>query len=459
METPIIHFVQNYIHEDTSRFHMPGHKGHMFFGWEPYDITEIAGADVLHHGQGIIRQSEKNAALLFGSGDTHYSTEGSTHAIKAMLCILKMEGAKRSRHPYILAARNVHRSMVDACALLDLDVEFIEYSSQSLLSHIVTPEALEGILQNKKELPLGVYITSPDYLGQLTDIAGLSKVCKQYEIPLLVDNAHGAYLHFLPEPIHPMDLGAAMCSDSAHKTLPVLTGGAYLHIHREFTERFSPYASQALSLFGSTSPSYLTMQSLDLCNRYLAEGYREKLAETIYSLQELKKHLIHKGIAITPSEPLKLVIHTEAMGYTGEEIAQEMREAQIECEYADKWQLVLMITPENRTLDWDRLKQWADRTILLHPRQQSCCQLRGSEENIPQGSSDNQGGKRAMSLREAVFSPGEWIAAELAEGRICAAETVSCPPAVPIAISGEKISKEMVEDFLNAGIQEVFVVK
>lgn len=549
METPIIDFVKNYINKDITRFHMPGHKGHMFFGWEPYDITEIEGADVLHHGTGIIRQSEKNAALLFGSGDTHYSTEGSTHAIKAMLCILKMERAghrpqpgremppdtgtrprrrmlpdtetqpehrmlpdieirsERRMRPYILAARNVHRSMVDACALLDLDLEFIEHSrepqqykssqqdisvitpisSQSLLSHVVTPEALEKALQERKELPLGVYVTSPDYLGQLTDIAGLAEVCKQYSIPLLVDNAHGAYLHFLPEPIHPMDLGAAMCSDSAHKTLPVLTGGAYLHIHKEFTERFSPYASQALSLFGSTSPSYLTMQSLDWCNRYLAEGYRGKLAETVHKLQGFKENLACKGIAVNFSEPLKLVINTGTMGYTGQEIAHELREARIECEYADNQQVVLMLTPENQPRDWERLENWSDKTAMLHRKKPPvnnsttsyvvvdpkttmkktsipAPDLSLQKKNLIDKASPLPEKKatlpeRALSLREAVFSAGEWVAVKQAEGRICAAETVSCPPAIPIAVSGEKISAEMIQEFLNAGIQEVFVVK
>lgn len=486
METPIVDFVKNYIHKDTTRFHMPGHKGHMFFGWEPYDITEIEGADVLHHGEGIIRQSEKNAAMLFGSGDTHYSTEGSTHAIKAMLCILKMEKANspeyevpskndmrpgrrirsgRRMRPYILAARNIHRSMVDACALLDLDLKFIEMS-QCLLSHVVTPKALENALEEEKELPLGVYVTSPDYLGQLTDIAGLSKVCKRYGIPLLVDNAHGAYLHFLPEPIHPMDLGAAMCSDSAHKTLPVLTGGAYLHIHREFTERFSPYASQALSLFGSTSPSYLIMQSLDMCNSYLTEGYQQKLAKTVDRLQKIKENLIFRGIAIKPSEPLKLVINTGAMGYTGEKIAHELREAQIECEYADTWQVVLMVTPENSTHDWNRLERWMDKTMMLSIKKppipiadSASVQDRPPEEALSSWKNKKAIPDRAMSLREAVFSPGEWVPVEQAEGRICAAETVSCPPAIPIAISGEIISKKMVQEFLNAGIQKVFVVR
>ena len=263
MDTPIVDFVKEYIENNGTRFHMPGHKGHVFFGLEPYDITEIKGADVLHHGDGIIAKSEKNASELFGSGRTHYSTEGSTHCIKAMLAILAMQRKDRKRRPYLLAARNVHRSMIDACALLDLDIHFMKHQSNSLCTCVISAEILKDALAKEDALPLAVYVTTPDYLGQTTDISALARVCKQYDIPLVVDHAHGAYRHFLEEAKHPMDLGAAMCCDSAHKTLPVLTGGAYLHIGKEFTERFEPYASQAMALFGSTSPSYLIMQSLD----------------------------------------------------------------------------------------------------------------------------------------------------------------------------------------------------
>ena len=175
-------------------------------------------------------------------------------------------------------------------------------------------------------LPLGVYVTSPDYLGQIADIAGLSKVCGRWGIPLIVDNAHGAYLHFLEKGMHPMDLGAAMCCDSAHKTLPALTGAAYLHIHKDYMKQFAPYAEQALSLFSSTSPSYLLLQSLDLCNAYLAGEYRGKLGEVVGMLGRLKDKMHRIGISVRESEPLKIVLDTAECGYFCGEKAEEMRE-------------------------------------------------------------------------------------------------------------------------------------
>lgn len=455
MNTPIIDFVKKYIESNTTRFHMPGHKGRVFFCGEPYDITEIPGADVLHHGSGIIWESEKNASRLFGSGATHYSTEGSSHCVKSMLAILKMAYAGRTdrdkgQRPYLLAARNVHRSMIDGCALLDLDVEFVYPKKISnLCSTLLEPEVLEEQLEKRTNLPLAVYITSPDYLGQVANVKELATVCKKYGIPLVVDNAHGAYLHFLEEPVHPMDLGAAMCCDSAHKTLPVLTGGAYLHISREYLSVMESYANEAMSLFGSTSPSYLIMESLDLCNGYLAKECREELKKVIKKVEACKALMTQKGICVMNSEKLKIVIDAAAGGYTGEEIARELERFQIECEYADKEYVVLMVSPQNEKKDWKRLENWAS---------QSCLTLAGKAP-LPQKDQVLCEGIREMTIRQAVFQRSEQVSTREALGRICAVETIACPPAIPIAVCGERINEKMIQEFLKYDIEEIRVVR
>ncbi len=452
MKTTIVDFVKQYAEKNITRFHMPGHKGRVFFGLEPFDITEIEGADVLYHGNGIIRESEQNASALFGSGATHYSTEGSSLCIKAMLAALAMEHSFREtgERPFLLAARNVHRSMIDACALLDFDVRFLQQKeSRSICSSVLRAEDLEETLQSCNVPPLGIYITSPDYLGQMTDISEISGVARRWGIPLLVDNAHGAYLHFLEEKKHPLDLGAAMCCDSAHKTLSALTGAAYLHIHKDYLKRFEAYAAKALTLFGSTSPSYLLLQSLDRCNIYLKEGYQERLAETVQKTEEIKEQFLACGICVQQSEPLKIVIDTATSGYKGTEIAAELRKYFMECEYADWQYVVLMVTPENTEEDFRRLSVWAEATKLVSVRKKA----------LPARAVWNFSQERVCSIREAVFSESEMVPARESVGRVCAAETVSCPPAVPIAISGERITKEMAEAFLRFGIEEVCVIK
>ena len=285
MKTPIYNFVQKYADSNFSRFHMPGHKGTDFTGCEQYDITEINGADVLYMSEGIIKESEDNAASLFCTAKTFYSTEGSSHAIRAMLGAVAT--LKKGKRPLVLASRNVHKAFIYACAVLDIDVEWI-YPRD--FTHLCSCEILtadvEKALTDCKQKPDAIYITSPDYLGNIADIATIGNVCDAHNILLLVDNAHGAYLHFLPdvystEKGHPIQLGAHICCDSAHKTLPVLTGGAYLHFSAKCPAEYIDAAQKMLRVFATTSPSYLVLQSLDWCNGYLADDYRENLARTV----------------------------------------------------------------------------------------------------------------------------------------------------------------------------------
>lgn len=214
--------------------------------------------------------------------------------------------------------------------------------------------------------PFGVYLTSPDYLGYMQDVQGLAEVCQSLCVPLLVDNAHGAYLPFLPGGSrHPIALGAAMCCDSGHKTLPVLTGGAYLHLGKNAPVPQPEAVRGAMALFGSTSPSYLILQSLDLCNRYLAQGYREKLAASMAGLDQLRKELNMAALGCCPvpvalsgpeQEPLKLTLDAAALGRTGQWLADQLRHCGIECEYADIRNVVLMFTPENPPEDMARVR-------------------------------------------------------------------------------------------------------
>ena len=433
MRTPIFDFLSSYGGSDTARFHMPGHKGHPRLGIESLDITEIKGADVLYSADGIIAESRENASKLFGTAATYYSTEGSTLSIKAMLATAlreRSEGASRT----ILAARNVHRAFVNAAALLDLNVEWIyPKNAGHLVSCNITAADVEDALKNMSEPPFAVYITSPDYLGNMQDVKGIAQMLSRYDIPLLVDNAHGAYLAFLDESSHPIALGAAMCADSAHKTLPVLTGGAYLHVSKSFSH-YVESASDMLSLFASTSPSYLTLASLDLCNAYIKDGYKERLRRTVMRLDAIKERFS----LVRDIDPLKLVIDMP--------IADELREYGIECEFSDDEYTVLMITPDNTDEELSRL-ECALGALLK------------SDNRAEHKPSALLRADRAMSIRDAVLSKHETVNACDAVGRILSTATISCPPAVPIAVSGEVITLSHVALFERYGIDKLEVVK
>ena len=481
METPIFDFVDRYIEGGAARLHVPGHKGRGSFGIEARDITEIAGADALYEAEGIIAESEKNAAGLFGSAATFYSCEGSSLCIRAMLYLALVnrergaEAAVSAERPVALAARNAHKAFLYAAALCDFDVEWLfpEADSDADLNAVgeclelygqigfnsrcacpVTPAGLAARLQAMAVKPFCVYVTSPDYLGGMQDIAGLSRVCRAFGVPLLVDNAHGAYLKFLPQSRHPIDLGADMCCDSAHKTLPALTGGAYLHISKGADWRHVEGARGALSLFGSTSPSYLILQSLDLCNASLAEEFPARLAAAANRVAALKRRLSARGFHVLPGEPMKLTLAGD-----GFSLADRLRAGGVECEYADRNHAVLMFAPDNSEVDYARIER-----ALNSAKNPQACAAKGRHTRRAAGTGEKSTRRsvispaRAMTIREAMFAPSEVIPVREALGRVCAAPAVACPPAIPIAVSGEVISEATVSAFLSNGIEAVRVV-
>ncbi len=444
MNTPICDFVKNYSKSEKTRLHMPGHKGQGFLGVEHLDITEIEGADVLYKAEGIIKESEENATKLFGTGKTFYSTEGSSLSIRAMLYLIKSEGGQP---PVVAAGRNAHKTFVTAAALLGIEVQWIlPEESTDILSCKISPSYLDEFLNNSSRKPDAVYITSPDYLGNMADIEGLAKVCHRHNVLLLVDNAHGAYLKFLPESLHPIDSGADMCCDSAHKTLPVLTGGAYLHISKNAPERFVKQAENALSLFASTSPSYLILQSLDHANKYLAEGYREKLADFMGKIKTLRDYLVSLKYTLIGEELLKVTIDAKKYGYTGNEMADILYDKGIVCEFADPDYVVLMLTPD---IAVEKIQQ-AFSTIPPKSSKKFRTGVRPPAVILP---------KQKIVMSKAIFMPSEELPVEECLGRILASPTVACPPAIPIVVCGEAIDENSIELFKYYGIKKCNVIK
>ena len=423
---------------------MPGHKGKSLVGFENVDITEIEGADSLYEASGIILESEQNASHLFGC-KTLYSTEGSSQCIRAMMYLVCLSAAEMGEKPCVWAARNCHKTFISAAALLDLDVEWLTGDDESYLSCKIDANELEARLENAKRKPTALYITSPDYLGAVADIGAIAEVCHRHGVLLCVDNAHGAYLRFLPESKHPIDLGADICCDSAHKTLPTLTGGAYLHISSGAPSVFSENAKDSLALFGSTSPSYLILQSLDRTNAYIADGYAENLKNLADKLSVLKERLCNTGYVFHGDEPTKLTVDCKKHGYCGYEIAEKLQEKGIVSEFFDSDYLVLMFTPEISDKELEKL----ELALLSIPKK------RETETKAPRFALP----ERAMSIREATMSPVEILPVEKCEGRIVARLGVTCPPAVPIAVSGEVITKEIIEAFTYYGIENCTVIK
>lgn len=442
MDTPVYDYMKKYAASETVRCHMPGHKGRSdeecLSPAFALDITEIAGADSLFEADGIIAQSEKNMSRLYRTAGTVYSAGGSTLCIQAMLALMKQEGRQ------VFAVRNVHRAFLNACALLGIDPQWIipGYSG-GILSGTVNTAEVEKLLK-KCDSPSCLYITSPDYTGKTADIRSLAEICHKYDARLLVDNAHGAHLAFLPENIHPMNLGADLCCDSAHKMLPALTGAAMLHTScREYAGRLK----QAMSFFGSTSPSYLIMASLDLCNRYICDSITSDITGNLRHIHKLKEHFADR-LVFAESEPFHITVKAAESGFDGNELAHRLRESGAECEYSDTSMLILLMSPMSRGDDYAELTNALTYAIEKSRKRRPVREV--FTMVLP---------KKGMSIREAAFALSEEIPVEEAEGRICASVKVPCPPAIPIAASGEVIDRSCIEMFIRYGIGKVLVVK
>ncbi|MBR4934798.1 MAG: amino acid decarboxylase, partial [Anaerotignum sp.] len=216
-------------------------------------------------------------------------------------------------------------------------------------------------------------------------------------------------------------------------------------LSHEWAEKVGGQAKKAMEIFGSTSPSYLIMQSLDKCNEYLADEYPEKLQAAVEKVSAVKAFLQKQGWKVMDGDPLKLTVFTGKMGYTGQEVAELLRENGVECEFADLDAVVLMATPENSDRDFEKVLS----VFTSLPAKEEIKPMQ-MPLFLP---------KQKMKIRDAMFSVWEEVDCQDAVGRICASPCVSCPPAIPIAASGEEITAAMVELFLAYGIETIQVVK
>lgn len=455
MNTPIRRMLDGYIAQGRVRMHMPGHKGILpapLSEAAAYDITEVQGADSLFASDGVIRACEEGFASLYGARESLLSCGGSTLCIQAMLALTARPGEK------VLFYRNIHRAALNAMILLDIRPVWLYPPEETEGFGRAEPAQVCRALAADPEIR-GVYLTSPDYYGGMHDVAAIAEICRRFDVPLLIDNAHGAHLKFLEEDRHPISLGADLCCDSLHKTLPALTGSAVLHLGSgRFTRE---RAKEAMGLFGSTSPSYLMMLSMDML---LSDpgALRAEVRRTVGRCERIRRVLRHRGFLVTGDDPMKLSFR--APGRTGLQCADDLRRAGIEPEYADgKW-VVLM--PSMNTPDEDFIR--LEEALLRYPAapaRPAPPQAAQANEPDTRAARPDDGGPPArpappqMVPREAYFAPSEHIHTVDAEGRIYADISWPCPPAIPIIMPGERIDKKVCEFFLASGKTVIKVVQ
>jgi len=422
--------------KSTASFHTPGHKTHANFLNNitiAFDTTELPDTGSLFDGNDAIEASEKLSAAAFGAGLTLFSAGGCTLCIQTMLSLATESGSQ------IIMARHSHRSAIHTAALLDLKPIWL----WSKTGEQTCVEDVRAALTSNPSVK-AVYLTSPDYHGNLADIPAISTECQKFGVKLLVDNAHGSHLGAFN--LHPLSLGADMTADSAHKTLPVLTGGAFLHIsdHSEYSYQ---RAKSAMSLFASTSPSFPILTSLELAREWWEQSGKaeyEKIAVMVGSFTQSARA---RGIAVpqnTLCDPARLTLNTSLIGMTGTKAADYFRANGCEPEFSDSQHVVFIITPFNTAEELSHLGHIISSIPISDP--------------LPDEKPSVQPPDTVMTPRAAMTARQAEIRTIHSVGEICAAPLCPCPPGIPILMPGEKIQPSHIPMLLAAGYEWLNIV-
>lgn len=443
MSAPLFDAVTAHAKKQKVSMHMPAHKGKFpaLGGIQNFDITEIPDTGSLFDGEGATALAEAQAQKLFGSAATFMSAGGCTLCIQAMFRAAAPHGGK------VVCGRVVHRSAVNAMSLLGIDPVWVlpDPSAGELFSGRITAEDVRCALEKTPEAK-AVYITSPDYFGIISDVKSIAAVAREFGVPLLVDCAHGAHLKFLEKDISPLNLGAAMSAESAHKTLPVLTGGAWLQIG---DESFVPEIRRAMALFGSTSPSYPIMISLDLARDWL-ENNADEFIRLSRRVKKTKKLCRSLGLILPEGEcdPTRIAFDVQNFGFDGADVGELLRAHGIEPEYAGLGKIILIPSVMNTEEDFERLDSaLADIFSKAVPCGKSPI---GVNAFLP---------RISMAPREALLAECEYINIDSALGRTAAEAYCPCPPAIPAAMPGEILGEREIEELRRYGIFNIKVVK
>jgi arginine/lysine/ornithine decarboxylase len=434
--------------EKAARFHMPGHKGRAAYELpsNPFsiDYTEIDGTGNLYEGDEPIFSAEQHAARVLGAADCLFLTGGSTLALQTAIAAAVPAGGS------LLLDRNCHKAVTHAMALLDLTPHFVcPQPLPSGISGLLSPDDVEQALRQHPEAS-ALLVTSPNYYGVLQDIPTLAALCHRYGKLLLVDAAHGAHLRAVCGQ-SVIEQGADLAAVSTHKTLPALGQSAAL-----LSSGRIPFSAllQTAPLFGTSSPSYLLMSSIDLACCWLEDEGTEAFRACADTVQTLRRTISQDTpfTALTeqeaPLDPCRLTISCRGTNVTGNELnAILCREFGIDAEMADEHHVVFICTGMDQPRDYARLMG-----ALKHP--QFFQTEAGALPVLPPLPAPH----RVCSVRQAQFSPFREIPVEQAAGRICARAVTPYPPGVPVIYPGEQIDQVHIEFLLHECYTKISVV-
>ena len=451
--TPLFDALKEYVNRDTLPFHVPGHKKGIgmddefknFIGENPFkiDVTVFKLVDSLHHPKGPIKEAQELAADAYGADATFFSIHGTSGAIQAMIMSVVSDGDK------IIVPRNVHKSVTAGIILSGAVPVYMEPELDKKLgiAHGVAPETVKQTLEVNPDAK-AVLIINPTYYGVATDIKKIADIVHEYNIPLIVDEAHGPHLAFSDKlPTSALEAGADICAQSTHKIIGALTQGSLLHVKSKLVN--PKRVQQVLNLMQTTSPSYILMASLDCARRQIALEGKELLSKAIdlcnYTRSEINKipgfHCFGKEVLGVPGsfafDPTKLTISCRGLGITGYELDTIL---------ADKYHIQMELSDFYNVLavgSFGDTKEGMDK--LISALKEISNEYYGKKPATKDFLDIPHITNRILNPREAFNSKKEDILLEKSEGKISAEFLLAYPPGIPILCPGEVITKEIIE--------------
>ena len=435
---------------DYCAFHMPGHKRHMGDSGNPYwiDITEIEGFDDLHHPQkqGILVQAQERAARLYKAEETHFLVNGSTAGVLSAISTCAPFGSE------LLLARNSHRSAYHGAGLMGGKVWYLypQLYKELGINGGILPADVENSLAEHPGIR-AVFVTSPTYEGICLNVRSIAEICHRRGVPLIVDQAHGAHFPFSEYfPEDALSAGADLVIQSVHKTLPALTQTALLHVQGELADR--ERLSYYLSVYQTSSPSYVLMASIDNCMEQMERFGEELLAVYVERLERFRKscralsrlellgeECIGKA-GVWDFDCSRLVISTRKGGISGHDLFKRLRLThQIEMEMAAELYVTGISSVADREKDFERLD------YALHQIEDT---LKGGSVRMwePEEKNTEQCGMEApaaLPLGRALEQQKEWVEKTECRNRISAAYLYLYPPGIPLVVPGEIFTEKI----------------
>ncbi len=425
----LFHKLSLYAESGRISFAMPGHKGGRGFSEEfknkitEIDVTELADTENLYSPRSVLVSASERLAKVYGSERSFFLTGGSTMGVHVMMHSA-LSGGK------CLVNRNCHRSVINCAALSNHRLKFLPYETDKNLLCPLPPtaEMVENAIKADGEID-AVMITSPDYYGHMADIPEISRVCHSHNIPLLVDEAHGAHLAAFDEGAIRED--ADMAVSSAHKTLNALNQAAYLHVKSERIDK--ERVAAILPMVGTSSPSYPIVASAELALNRLGNEWKE-LAEYIDGKRAGLKKDTNVLFAEGKIDRTRIVFGLKNYKITGYEMEKLLRERyNIDIEMSDRFNVVAIATPTNTKEEIDALFAAIGEN------------LKGREPADSIDFSPPPPPLERMTARDAFFARGEKMPLDKAIGRVSKSNITAYPPGTAIVAIGEEFTKENIE--------------